>query len=179
VLSECQQETDLFRREQVMDKHASPIRIVIADDHCLFRDGLRHLLELDCGIKVIGEACDGYEAVKSITDLKPDVLLLDLRMPQHTGLEVLRDLSGRSSGVRIIIADRRNRQTTDGGSVGARCPWRRVRGLGDGASAAERLRRDEWRVLGGQSVRFESRAAPARPETEHERRNEAKNIQSD
>lgn len=89
-----------------MDKRTSPIRIVIADDHPIFRDGLRRLLESEGDMKVIGEACDGNEAIKLATELKPDILLLDLAMPHRTGLEALRDMSSSSSAVgavRIIL----------------------------------------------------------------------------
>ena len=58
------------------------INILIADDHPIFRDGLRRLLEAEPGLKVIGEACDGAEAVKMARELKPDILLLDLAMPR-------------------------------------------------------------------------------------------------
>jgi len=90
-----------------MDKRTSPIRIVIADDHPIFRDGLRRLLESEGDMKVIGEACDGNEAIKLATELKPDILLLDLAMPHRTGLEALRDMSTSTStaigAVRIIL----------------------------------------------------------------------------
>jgi DNA-binding NarL/FixJ family response regulator len=89
-----------------MDRQVSPIHIVIADDHPIFRDGLRRLLESEGDMKVIGEACDGHEAVNLATELKPDILLLDLAMPHHTGLDALRDLSNRtgaSGSVRIIL----------------------------------------------------------------------------
>lgn len=89
------------------DKRSHPIRIVIADDHPIFRDGLRRLLESEGDMKVVGEACDGREAVKLATEIKPDILLLDLAMPRHTGLEALRDLSTSGGGaggmVRIIL----------------------------------------------------------------------------
>ena len=68
-----------------MDNKKSPIRIVIADDHPIFRDGLRRLLEAESGLKVIGEACDGAEAVKLARSLKPDIMLLDLSMPRMPG----------------------------------------------------------------------------------------------
>ena len=88
-----------------MDKRSHPIRIVIADDHPIFRDGLRRLLESEGDMKVVGEACDGREAVKLATEIKPDILLLDLAMPKHPGLEALRDLStgANSSPVRVIL----------------------------------------------------------------------------
>ena len=79
--------------------------IVIADDHPIFRDGLRRLLEAEPGLKVIGEASDGAEAVKVSRQLKPDILLLDLAMPKHSGLEALRELSAgvNSKPMRVIL----------------------------------------------------------------------------
>jgi DNA-binding NarL/FixJ family response regulator len=65
------------------------VRVVIADAHPIFRDGLRRLLESEADFKVIGEASDGAEAVKLTRQLKPDILLLDLAMPKHPGLEAL------------------------------------------------------------------------------------------
>jgi two-component system, NarL family, nitrate/nitrite response regulator NarL len=81
------------------------IRLVIADDHPIFRDGLRRLLEAESGFKVIGEARDGAEAVKLARQLKPDIMLLDLAMPKHPGLEALRELStnGGHGSVRVIL----------------------------------------------------------------------------
>ena len=80
------------------------IRIVIADDHPIFRDGLRRLLDAEPGLKVIGEASDGNDAVKLARQLKPDVMLLDLAMPRQPGLEALRDLSiGGANGVKVIL----------------------------------------------------------------------------
>src|SRR6202007_1345309 len=81
------------------------VRIVIADDHPIFRDGLRRLLEAEADIKVLGEASDGAEAVKLARQLKPDILLLDLAMPKHPGLEALRDLSvpANATPVRVIL----------------------------------------------------------------------------
>jgi two-component system nitrate/nitrite response regulator NarL len=86
-----------------MDRQA-PVRMVIADDHPIFRDGLRRLLEAEPDLKVIGEARDGAEAVKLVHQLKPEILLLDLAMPEHPGLEALRDLSkGGADSVRVIL----------------------------------------------------------------------------
>jgi DNA-binding NarL/FixJ family response regulator len=99
-----------IQRETVLSetanrKASSPVRVVIADDHPIFRDGLRRLLEAEPDLNVIGEANDGAEAVRLARQLKPDVLLLDLAMPRHPGLEALRDLSrgSQSNPVRVIL----------------------------------------------------------------------------
>jgi DNA-binding NarL/FixJ family response regulator len=88
-------------------KKSQPVRIVIADDHPIFRDGLRRLLEAEEGLKVIGEASDGAEAVRLARQLKPDILLLDLAMPKHPGLEALRELGtgvgANATPVRVIL----------------------------------------------------------------------------
>ena len=86
-------------------KRLQPVRIVIADDHPIFRDGLRRLLESEPDLKVIGEASDGAEAVKLAGQLKPEILLLDLAMPKHPGLEALREMSSGPgpSSVRVIL----------------------------------------------------------------------------
>jgi len=80
-----------------------PIRIVIADDHAIFRDGLRRLLATQEDFQVIGEASDGKEAIAFATDLRPDVLLLDLAMPRVPGMEVLRELAHQEVAVRTIL----------------------------------------------------------------------------
>jgi DNA-binding NarL/FixJ family response regulator len=82
-----------------------PIRVVMADDHLMFRDGLRRLLEDKLDHKIVGEASDGDKAVKLARQLKPDILLLDLKMPKHPGLEALRELitSSNAKPVRVIV----------------------------------------------------------------------------
>src|SRR5438046_10442331 len=86
------------------NRRSQPIRIVIADDHPIFRDGLRRLLGAEAGLKVVGEASDGAEAVKLARQLKRDILLLDLAMPRNPGLEALRELSSASANsVRVIL----------------------------------------------------------------------------
>jgi two-component system, NarL family, nitrate/nitrite response regulator NarL len=81
------------------------IRIVIADDHAIFREGLRRLLETEPDLKVVGEAEDGAQAVKLARQLTPEILLLDLAMPRLPGLDALRELSttNQGSAVRVIL----------------------------------------------------------------------------
>ena len=78
-------------------------RILIADDHGIFRDGLRRLLEAEPGLSVVGEAADGAEAVAMVTHLQPDILLLDLAMPRVPGMDALRELVANQQVVRTIL----------------------------------------------------------------------------
>lgn len=77
------------------------IKIVIADDHPIFRNGLKQIIDFDKRIKIIGEADNGQKALELITELKPDVAILDIDMPKKTGLEVLKEL--KDSEVKIIF----------------------------------------------------------------------------
>jgi DNA-binding NarL/FixJ family response regulator len=79
------------------------IKILIADDHVIFRDGLRKLLDSDGEISVVGEASNGAECIKMLGNLKPDILLLDLRMPGKGGLAVLEEVNFDTVPTRVIV----------------------------------------------------------------------------
>jgi two-component system nitrate/nitrite response regulator NarL len=86
-----------------MNPSQQEIRILLADDHPIFRDGLKRLLEAEPGFKVIAEASNGSEAVKLVKQHKPDLLLLDLSMPQQSGIEAIRELGSLGASIRIIL----------------------------------------------------------------------------
>ena len=81
----------------------TPIKVVIADDHALFREGLRKILSLEKDILVVGEAANGDEITKAIDRIKPDIMLLDLKMPKGDVVQNLLDVTARSPGTRVII----------------------------------------------------------------------------
>ncbi len=78
------------------------VRIVLADDHPITREGIKKFLSNSIGIEIIGEAQDGEEALMMAEEFKPDVLLLDMEMPKLKGLEVARRLKENKSPVRIL-----------------------------------------------------------------------------
>ena len=86
-----------------MAKAKQAIRVMMADDHAIFRDGLRKLLKSEEDIKIVGEASNGTECIRMLTKLQPDILLLDLRMPDKDGLAVLEEVNVDSLTTRIIV----------------------------------------------------------------------------
>lgn len=85
-----------------MSKHAE-ITVVLADDHPLFRSGVRQAIEQKPGIRVLAEAGDGASALEKIRSVRPDVAILDISMPGHTGLEIARMLLQEGSKTGVIL----------------------------------------------------------------------------
>lgn len=84
-------------------KVAPPVRILLADDHAMFREGLRLLLEAEPELRVVGEAGNGPEVIALIGKLQPDIVLLDVAMPGQSGLDVARQLHEAGTTTRIIL----------------------------------------------------------------------------
>ncbi|MEN2413461.1 response regulator transcription factor [Flavobacterium mesophilum] len=79
------------------------IRVVLADDHVFVRDGIKSLLENEANIEVVGEAIDGADALEVVASTKPDLLIVDIRMPNLTGIEVVEKLRSENNSVKIIM----------------------------------------------------------------------------
>lgn len=79
------------------------IKVMLADDHILMREGIRQLLEFDGSIDVIDEANDGEECIEKIKVSHPDVLLLDINMPKKNGIEVLKEIRSQKIDVKVLI----------------------------------------------------------------------------
>ena len=100
----------------------SPIRVLLADDHKLFRQGLRQICEVKGGFEVVGEAETGQEAVDLASELEPDVILMDINMPVLDGVQATSHITERDPAVRIVILTmyRRDDYVFDAIRAGAR-----------------------------------------------------------
>ena len=78
-------------------------RIILADDHVIFRQGMKRLIDEGTGLEVVGEANNGTELFKKMKELKPDMVLLDISMPNSSGIDVAREIKKQHSGVKILI----------------------------------------------------------------------------
>jgi DNA-binding NarL/FixJ family response regulator len=82
---------------------SSPLRILIADDHPIFRRGLCDVIETDPSLELVGQAANGEEALHNISELKPDIAILDVHMPRLTGLQAARRLRESESPVKLVL----------------------------------------------------------------------------
>src|SRR4051812_17386512 len=85
------------------DTKRGPVRVLIADDHSVLREGLRMVIELQPDLEVAGEAADGAQALALARDLQPDVVLLDLMMPQMDGLTALSQIRAAAPQARVVV----------------------------------------------------------------------------
>ncbi len=81
----------------------NPIRILIADDHAVVREGLRSFIQIKPDLEVVGEAADGIEVVEKARHLQPDVILLDIVMPRQDGIQAIEQLQQEGSQARILV----------------------------------------------------------------------------
>jgi DNA-binding NarL/FixJ family response regulator len=88
--------------EPQANKALDELRVVVVDDHDLFRTGLKNLLQ-EQGVKVVGEAPNGQTAIRLVSDLAPDVVIMDLNMPGLTGVETTRHLVGIAPLTRVVV----------------------------------------------------------------------------
>ena len=128
-----------------MDNESRSIRVLVADDHPSFREGLRMLLEADPAIRVVGEARDGKEAADLAWELKPNLVLMDLRMPRCNGIEALKLIQRLSLPLRVLIlaADVRKPDILEALSHGAS-------GVVSKETATDLLRKSIAAVMAGQ-----------------------------
>lgn len=80
-----------------------PVKVILADDHSMIREGLKQLLEIDGNFQVVGEAADGIECLNLLKKVKADVLLLDINMPKMNGLQVLEKLNKGQTEVKVLM----------------------------------------------------------------------------
>ncbi len=106
-----------------MTKHSKKIRILVADDHELVRQGIRGLLQSEPALRVVGESADGRETITKARKLKPDIAILDIGMPVQDGLEATRQMREAAPETKILIltmhdSDQMVRRVLEAGALG-------------------------------------------------------------
>ena len=129
----------------------SPIRVLVVDDHALFRKGIVSLLSAEAGFEVVGEAANGREAIEKARDLMPDIVLMDLSMPEVDGLEATQRIKTELPHVRVVIltveeADQNLFEAVKNGAQGyllkkiePRALFDTLRGVAQGEASISRL----------------------------------------
>ena len=79
------------------------IKVMLTDDHMLMREGIKQLLEFDGTIEVIAEACDGVDCLEKLKTVKPEVLLLDINMPNKNGIDVLQEIRNKKMDIKVLM----------------------------------------------------------------------------
>jgi DNA-binding NarL/FixJ family response regulator len=129
----------------------SPLRVLVVDDHALFRSGIVSLLSAEAGFEVVGEAANGREAIEKARDLMPDIVLMDLSMPEVDGLQATQRIKTELPHVRVVIltveeADQNLFEAVKNGAQGyllkkiePRALFDTLRGVAQGEASISRL----------------------------------------
>jgi DNA-binding NarL/FixJ family response regulator len=135
---------------------SSPIRVLIADDHRIVRQGLRHVCELAGDLSVVGEAEDGQEAVQQARQLQPDVILMDINMPLLDGVQATRRVAEAGLSTRVIILTmfRQDRYVFEAIKAGARGYLLKDVDEGDLVEAIRAVHRGEALINPGMAVKL-------------------------
>ena len=92
-----------MNKGRVIETFCMSVKLIIADDHVILREGIRQLMEFDGNMEVVAEVCDGLECINKVKELNPDLLLLDINMPKKNGMEVLKDIRSSNLKTKVLM----------------------------------------------------------------------------
>lgn len=155
----------------------APARVLIADDHALLRAGMRAMLAGEPDVEVVGEAADGREAVELCRELRPDLVLMDVGMPEMDGMEATREIKARYPAVSVLVvtAHPSPDYVLDAVRAGAAGYLFKTANGGQISDAVRRVLRNEFPLNGELTAHLiqrlareaASRESPARPTAKH------------